>query len=84
MRFFLAAALVALLVPLAARAQAPKPVEVINDPLAVEIVNPAPQVSRVRASRQNRNGLRTKAGYLATGHICCWRRVSGMRSRSRR
>ena len=29
-------------VPLAAHAQAPKPVEVVNDPLAVEVVNPAP------------------------------------------
>ena len=35
-------------VPLAAQAQAPKQVEVINDPLAVEVVNPAPPNPPVR------------------------------------
>jgi len=34
--------------PLTAHAQAPKQVEVINDPLAVEVVNPAPQSPPVR------------------------------------
>ncbi len=42
MRLFLSALVTALVVPLAAHAQAPKQVEVINDPLAVEVVNPAP------------------------------------------
>ncbi len=40
MRLFLSTLLTALIVPLAAHAQAPKKVEVINDPLAVEVVNP--------------------------------------------
>ena len=42
MRLFLSALVTALIVPLTAHAQAPKQVEVINDPLAVEVVNPAP------------------------------------------
>jgi len=48
MRLFLSALVTALIVPLAAHSQAPKPVEVINDPLAVEVVNPAPPSQPVR------------------------------------
>ena len=48
MRLFLFVLLTALIVPFAAYAQAPKPVEVINDPLAVEVVNPAPPSPPVR------------------------------------
>jgi len=48
MRLFLSTLLTALIVPLAAHAQAPKQVEVINDPLAVEVVNPAPPSPPVR------------------------------------
>ena len=48
MRLFLTILLTALIVPLAAHAQAPKQVEVINDPLAVEVVNPAPPSPPVR------------------------------------
>ena len=48
MRLFLSTLLAALIVPLAAHAQAPKQVEVINDPLAVEVVNPAPPSPPVR------------------------------------
>ena len=48
MRLFLSALLTTLIVPLAAYAQAPKQVEVINDPLAVEVVNPAPPSPPVR------------------------------------
>jgi hypothetical protein len=40
MRLFLSALVTALLVPLAAYAQAPKPVEVINPVLAVEVTTP--------------------------------------------
>ena len=48
MRLFLSSLVSALIVPLAAYAQAPKLVEVINDPLAVEVVNPAPPSPPVR------------------------------------
>jgi hypothetical protein len=48
MRRFLSALVTALIVPLAAHAQAPKPVEVINDPLEVEVVNPAPECIPLR------------------------------------
>ena len=48
MRLFLSILVTALTVPLAAYAQAPKQVEVINDPLAVEVVNPAPASPPVR------------------------------------
>jgi hypothetical protein len=40
MRLFLSALVTALIVPFAAQAQAPKQVEVINDPLAVEVTTP--------------------------------------------
>ncbi len=40
MRLFLSVLVTALIVPLAAYAQAIKQVEIVNDPLAVEIVNP--------------------------------------------
>ena len=40
MRLFLSILITALIIPLAAYAQAPKPVEVINDPLAVEVTTP--------------------------------------------
>ena len=43
MRSLLISALVC--TPLAAQAQAPKQVEVINDPLAVEVVNPQVEVT---------------------------------------
>ncbi len=42
MRLFLSILVTALIIPLTAHAQAPKKVEVINLPLAVEVVNPAP------------------------------------------
>ena len=49
MRLFLSVLVTALIVPLAAYAQAaPKQVEVINDPLVVEVVNPAPPSPPVR------------------------------------
>jgi hypothetical protein len=40
MRLFLSALVTALIIPLVAYAQAPKKVEVINDPLAVEVTTP--------------------------------------------
>ncbi len=40
MRLFLSVLVSALIVPLAAQAQAPKQVEVINAPLAVEVTTP--------------------------------------------
>jgi len=48
MRSFLLVLVSALIVPLAAYAQVPKQVEVINDPLAVEVINPAPPGPPVR------------------------------------
>ena len=49
MRLFLSVVVTVLIVPLAAYAQAaPKQVEVINDPLMVEVVNPAPPSPPVR------------------------------------
>jgi hypothetical protein len=45
MRLFLSALVTALIVPLAAYAQAPKQVEVVNDSLAVEVVNPQVEVT---------------------------------------
>ena len=48
MRLFFSSLLATMIVPLAANAQAPKQVEVINDPLAVEVVNPAPPSPPVR------------------------------------
>ena len=48
MRLFLSTLLTAMILPVAAYAQAPKQVEVINDPLAVEVVNPAPPSPLVR------------------------------------
>ena len=46
MRLFQSALVTALIVPLAANAQAPKQVEVINDPLAVEVVNPPTAIAQ--------------------------------------
>ena len=46
MRLFFLALLTTLIVPLAAHAQAPKPVEVINEALAVEVLN-LPEVQTV-------------------------------------
>jgi hypothetical protein len=48
MRLFLSVLVAALLVPLAAYAQAIKQVEIVNGPLAVEVVNPAPPSPPVR------------------------------------
>lgn len=49
MHLFLSVLLTALIVPLAAHAQAaPKQVEVVNDPLVVEVVNPAPPAPPAR------------------------------------
>jgi len=47
-RLFLSVLVAALIVPLAAYAQAVKQVEIVNDPLAVEVVNPAPPSPPVR------------------------------------
>lgn len=46
MRPFLSVLVTALIVPLAAYAQAPKQVEVINDPLSVEVVNPPTAIAQ--------------------------------------